>query len=123
MDHDFFISIFQKKRSQQGKIWACVQADETSRLNNRHLHRSQTKETAPTHLVLSSGKRQGDGRDRAGLALLPQRPANVAWVGLAGKASSAKRNTRYCSWEMRSNLRRVHRDNSTGFNCEESSLG
>lgn len=86
VDHNFFISTFHKKRSQQGKIWACVQPDETSCLNNRHLHRSQTKETAPTHLVLTSSKSRGDGRDTAGLALHPQRPANVAWEGLAGES-------------------------------------
>lgn len=49
MDHNLFISILQKKKkcSQQGKIWVCEQPDETSHLNNIHLHRSQTKETLP----------------------------------------------------------------------------
>lgn len=49
MDHNLFIFIFKKKKkkkcSQQEKIWVCVQQDETSCLNNRHLLRSQTKET------------------------------------------------------------------------------
>lgn len=73
MDHNLFILIFQKKKkcSQQGKIWVCEQPDETSHLNNIHLHRSQTKETAPTHLILTSSKSQDEG-DTADLPLRPR---------------------------------------------------
>ena len=38
---------FHKKLSQKGKIWVCVQPDETFHLNNTHLLRRQTLETNP----------------------------------------------------------------------------
>lgn len=70
----------------------CLQADETSGWNNRHLHRSENKREGSRPLGSHFKQNQEDELDTAGLALSPRGLQMQLGKGWRGKASSAKRN-------------------------------